>query len=99
MTSASKKFRVAAVAGLHVHKSHQQDYRKMFASISEQADVVALCGDLTNLGLPEEATNLARDLSVLRIPIVAVLGNHDYQHGQPDAVKNVLRDIGVTFLE
>lgn len=93
------KLRVAAVADLHVHKAHRGEYRAMFAEISERADVLAMCGDLTNLGLPEEAEHLAADLEMLTIPAVAVLGNHDHHSGKPEEVRRVLRRANVTFLD
>ncbi len=72
----------------------------MFADVSEQADILVLCGDLTNLGMPEEAEHLAADLLALRIPVLAVLGNHDHHSGKPNEVKRVLRTrSNVTFLD
>jgi uncharacterized protein len=94
-----RPLRVAAIADLHVHKVHHGQYRPLFNEISNSADVVALCGDLTNLGLPEEAENLAGDLAALRIPAVAVLGNHDHQTGNGAEVKRILERANVTFLE
>lgn len=91
--------RIAAVADLHVHKVHHGEYRAMFAEISERADVLALCGDLTNLGLAEEAEQLVGDLAAVKVPVVAVLGNHDHHSGKPEEVKRVLERVGVTFLD
>src|SRR6185503_11033426 len=68
----------------------------------ECADVIALAGDLVDYGLPEEAHILARELSVAikaNVPVVAVLGNHDFEGGQPDAVKEILCAAGVTILD
>lgn len=93
------KLRVAAMADLHVHKGHHGMYRTLLASIGERADILCLGGDLTNLGLAEEAENLAADLSVLRIPIVAVLGNHDHHSGNAEQVRAVLGKANVTFLD
>ncbi len=93
------KLRIAAVADLHVHKAHRGEYREMFAEISGKADVLAMCGDLTNLGLPEEAEHLAADLEALKIPALAVLGNHDHHSGKPEEVRRVLRQANVTFLD
>jgi Icc-related predicted phosphoesterase len=90
---------VAAVADLHVHKVHDGVHRALFAELSDKADVVCLCGDLTNLGLPEEAENLLGDLAALRVPAVAVLGNHDMQSGRPEEVKGILRRGKVVFLD
>lgn len=95
-----RPLRIAAVADLHVHKLHRGEYRPLFAEISDQADVLVLCGDLTNLGLTEEAEHLAADLLSLRIPALAVLGNHDHHSGKPNEVKRVLRTrANVTFLD
>lgn len=95
----NRTLRVAAVGDLHAHLGHEREYRQMFLDISEQADVLIMCGDLTNLGMPEEAENLAADLALLRIPALAVLGNHDHHHGNADAVKRILRRSNVIFLE
>lgn len=99
MSDHNDKIRVAALADLHVHKAHRGELRPLFAEISERADVLCMCGDLTNLGLPEEAQNLANDLAGLRIPAVAVLGNHDLQSGRGDEVRQVLTKANVAFLD
>jgi Icc-related predicted phosphoesterase len=93
------RVRVAAMADLHVHKDRHAENRPLFAEISQNADVLVLCGDLTNLGTPEEAKHLAGDLSAVRIPILAVLGNHDYHSGKTEEVKDVLRRANVLFLD
>jgi Icc-related predicted phosphoesterase len=93
------KLRIAAVADLHVHKIHHGDHRAMFADMSQRADVVVLCGDLTNLGLPEEAEHLASDMANLHLPTVAVLGNHDHHSRKTDEVKQAFRKVNVTFLD
>jgi uncharacterized protein len=98
VNEAGKKVRVAAVADLHTHKTSQGLYREMFAEISSAADTLLLCGDLTNLGTAEEAEVLAADLHACRIPVLAVLGNHDHQHGTPGEVRKVLQSL-VTFLD
>jgi len=70
-----------------------------FAEISSSADVLLLCGDLTEYGLPEEAEELAADVrSAVRIPIIAVIGNHDYESGQPEMVSKVIDEAGVYML-
>jgi Icc-related predicted phosphoesterase len=59
-----------------------------------------LCGDLTDYGLPEEAQVLAKDLTIsLKIPVVAVLGNHDFESGQAQEVQRILCDAGVRILD
>src|SRR5262249_12114202 len=68
------------------------------ANVCRNADVLALCGDLTTLGLPAEAQNLAAELSLCTIPIIAVLGNHDHASGQAEEIKTILRNANVHVL-
>ncbi len=92
--------RLAAVGDLHIKKTSQGQLQPLLASVNDHADMLLLCGDLTDYGLEEEASVLARELNaVVRIPIVAVLGNHDYESGQPDKVIKVLTDAGVQVLD
>ncbi|MDT9599589.1 metallophosphoesterase family protein [Sphingosinicella rhizophila] len=98
MNESTDTIILAAIGDLHVTEESEHRYRDMFAEISEQADVLALCGDLTNFGKTREAEILAEDLRACEIPIVAVLGNHDYECGQPDEVAHILQDAGVTML-
>jgi hypothetical protein len=90
---------VAAVGDLHVGEHMSAPYREMFAEIGGCADVLALCGDLTNFGKPKEAEILAADLAHCRIPIVGVLGNHDYECGAADEVASILHGVGVKLLD
>ena len=92
------KIKLAAVGDLHVSETSENRYRDMFAEISDNADILALCGDLTNFGKTREAEILAEDLRACTIPIVAVLGNHDYECGQPEEVARILHSAGVTVL-
>jgi len=59
--------------------------------VNERADVLLLCGDLTDYGLPQEARVLVKELSVVRVPVLAVLGNHDYESGQSAEVTQILK--------
>jgi Icc-related predicted phosphoesterase len=99
MSAKPDSLRVAAVGDLHVHQNSNESLQSLFENISEKADVLAMCGDLTQLGLPAEAKKLAQDLRACHIPVVAVLGNHDYQSGHAEEVKKVLRAAKVTILE
>jgi Icc-related predicted phosphoesterase len=99
MSASSDSVRVAAVGDLHVHQNSTEGYQELFDKISQNADVLALCGDLTHLGLPQEAEHLASDLRACRVPVVAVLGNHDHQSGQADQVKKILQSAKVVMLE
>jgi Icc-related predicted phosphoesterase len=92
--------RLAAVGDLHVKKTSQGQLQPLLASVNDDADVLLLCGDLTDYGLKEEAVILAKELTaVVRIPIVAVLGNHDYESGQHEDVCRILAEAGVRVLD
>src|SRR5437773_808445 len=99
MSAKPDSLRVAAIGDLHVHQTSSESLQALFEKISRNADVLALCGDLTHLGLPQEAEKLANDLRACRVPVVAVLGNHDYQSGQAEEVKKVLRAAKIIVLE
>jgi Icc-related predicted phosphoesterase len=72
----------------------------LLAPVNDQADMLLLCGDLTDYGLPEEADILARELAAaVNIPIVAVLGNHDYESGQHLEVCKILTAAGIKLLD
>lgn len=71
----------------------------MFERVNELADVLVLCGDLTDHGTVEEARVLARELGAVRVPMVGVLGNHDYESGHPEEVAAVLEDAGLRVLD
>jgi Icc-related predicted phosphoesterase len=91
--------RVAAIADLHSTKTSQGSLQKLFASVRESADMLLIAGDLTDYGRPDEAQVLARELSALRIPVIAVLGNHDVESGKEAEVTQVLVDAGVVVLD
>lgn len=91
--------RIAAVGDVHCTKTSQGKLAPVFSQASERADVLVLPGDLTDYGLPEEAHVLARELAAAKIPVVAVLGNHDYESGKQDEVKRILQDAGVDILD
>jgi Icc-related predicted phosphoesterase len=92
--------RIAAVADIHVKKTSQGAMQPIFAKVSESADVLLMCGDLCDYGTIEEAKILARDItSSLRVPSIAVLGNHDFEGGQQDEIVRILTDAGVIILD
>jgi Icc-related predicted phosphoesterase len=91
--------RIAAIGDLHCTKSSQGVFQPLFARVSESADVLLMAGDLTDYGLPDEAKILARELSGLRIPVAAVLGNHDIESGKDVEVRQILSDAGVVILD
>ena len=93
------RVRVAAIGDVHATTAVKGQWRDTFAELSQVADVLCLCGDLTNLGAKPEAEMLAEDLRACSIPVMAVLGNHDYHAGKPEEVERTLCDAGVKFLE
>ena len=100
MNSAGTHVRIAAIGDLHVAKTAQGTFQPLFAQISGSADVMVVCGDFTDYGLPEEARVLARELTAaVKIPVVAVLGNHDYEAGHQDEILHILRNAGVIVLD
>jgi predicted MPP superfamily phosphohydrolase len=92
MTSGT--IRVAAVGDLHCTKGSQGFLQPLCARVAETADMLLLAGDLTNAGLPEEARVLARELAGMRVPTVAVLGNHDFESDKSDEVVRILTEGG-----
>jgi Icc-related predicted phosphoesterase len=95
----ARGLKVAAVGDLHVREDAQTSYRDLFGEISSEADILVLTGDLTNLGKPREAEMLAEDLRNCSIPVVAVLGNHDYESGAVEDVTKILRQAHVHLLD
>src|SRR5829696_474483 len=93
--------RIAAIGDLHFGRTTPPgSLQPLFAQISESADVLALCGDLTDYGLADEARALIKELSpAVKIPVVAVLGNHDFESNQQVEIVQILKDAGVTTLD
>lgn len=91
--------RFAAVGDIHCTKDSAGALRGLFAQASEAADALLLCGDLTDYGLPEEARVLASELAAATVPVVAVLGNHDFESDAQDDVRRILSDAGVRMLD
>jgi len=100
MPTSNGTVRLAAMSDIHVGKTGQGVLAPVFAQASERADVLVLCGDLTDYGLPEEARVLAKEIATaLRVPCVAVLGNHDFEAGKQEEVRQILTDAGATVLD
>jgi hypothetical protein len=99
MSDGGERIRIAAIGDLHAKEGAPGQHRDLFAEVSRDADVLVLTGDLTDLGKPREAEILAEDLRACSIPVIAVLGNHDYECGAVEHVSAILRDRGVMLLE
>ena len=91
--------RIAAVGDVHVDKDVLGRYRPALEQLPGVADALLVAGDLTRHGTVEEAKCMASEFGGLGVPVVVVLGNHDHQSDQQDAVSDVLRQAGLTVLE
>lgn len=91
--------RVAAVGDVHVGADSVGRVRPHLEQVAGEADLLLLAGDLTRVGEPEEAAVLVEELRGADVPVVAVLGNHDYHAGQEQVVAGMLEDGGVRVLE
>ena len=91
--------RIAALGDLHVRPPANPALREMFGGLHEHADVVVLCGDLTDRGHPPEAEALAEALAVCRVPVLGVLGNHDCDSGQEAELRRLLALGGLRMLD
>jgi Icc-related predicted phosphoesterase len=87
------------VGDVHFAEDSRGRLRPYWQRLDEHADVLLLAGDLTNLGNMWQALALADELRDLPVPVIAVLGNHDYHAGQPAQVRRALERVGVTVLE
>jgi Icc-related predicted phosphoesterase len=91
--------RVAAVADLHCHGDCAGLYRQWYADLHEVADLLLIAGDLTGYGTLEEARAFAAEFRGIRIPMFAVLGNHDWHSGLQTEISKVLTDAGIQVLD
>ena len=96
---AGSVVRIAALGDLHCTRTSQGAFQPLLARIAEAAELLLIAGDLTDYGLPEEARVLARELTTLRVPCVAVLGNHDLESGKEQEVRQILADAGMVVLD
>jgi len=91
--------RIAATADLHYSPQGYDRIREPLSHVKDEADVLVIAGDLTNYGKPEEMHSLLNALLRLRIPIVAVLGNHDYETDQQDELMKMMTTEGIKVLD
>ncbi|HEY6366954.1 MAG TPA: metallophosphoesterase [Candidatus Binatia bacterium] len=99
MANKKDRLRLAAVADLHCTQKSADSTRNLLSAMANEADILLLGGDLCDAGLPEEAEILAREISIFKVPVVAVLGNHDYEAGKESAIISILSDAGVNVLD
>lgn len=91
--------RILATSDIHCRVDTPHLVEELVGEALHQADVFVIAGDLTDTGRSEEAAELARQLSQVRIPVIAILGNHDHQTGKPDEIAKMLVDSGVHMLD
>jgi uncharacterized protein len=91
--------RIAATADLHYSPQSYDHIREPLAHVRDEADVLVIAGDLTNYGKPEEMHSLLNALVRLRLPIVAVLGNHDYESSCEQELMKMMTDEGIKVLD
>ncbi|MCW3114222.1 MAG: metallophosphoesterase [Segetibacter sp.] len=92
------KTRIAAVADIHVKETDKGKWVNWFKEASRQADVLLICGDLTDTGDEVEAQVLAEELKSCTVPVVAVLGNHDYEKGRHKLIRQIVQSENVHIL-
>ena len=91
--------RIAATADLHFSPQSYDRIREQMQRVRDEADLLVLAGDLTNYGKPDEIESLLNALVRLRVPTVAVLGNHDYESGRHDELIKMMTAEGVKVLD
>jgi Icc-related predicted phosphoesterase len=100
MDMPPKTIRIAAVGDLHYGKASPGVLQPVLTQINQAADILLLLGDLTDYGHPDEATALAKELvNAVKIPMVGVLGNHDYESGKEVEVRAILEQAGLKILD
>jgi len=94
------KIRIAAVADIHYMTNSNGKLKNFFQKVSSVADILILAGDLTDTGHPDEAKVLVDDANeFVTVPIIGVLGNHDYEHGRTDEILRIFNDGGLKILD
>jgi Icc-related predicted phosphoesterase len=101
MSAVKDVVRIAAIGDLHYSRTATAaSLQPLFSQINDAADVLLLCGDLTDYGLPEEARALVREINgTVKIPSVGVLGNHDCESGHQEEVRRIFNDAGIVMLD
>lgn len=94
-----KKTKIAAMADIHTKITDHGVMRATFEQVSEEADVLIICGDLTDTGDEEEAAILGGQLDILKIPVIGVLGNHDFEKGRQKIIKQILSEHNMIILD
>ncbi len=99
MQEGAQKVRIAAVADIHVKETDKGKWVEYFKEVSRQADILVICGDLTDTGDEGEAQVLSEELRSCNIPVVMVLGNHDFEKGRHKLIRQILQNEHVHILD
>jgi Icc-related predicted phosphoesterase len=94
-----KKMRIAAVGDIHIRETDKGKWQEYFKEVSKQADVLVIAGDLTDTGDETEAHVLSEELRSCSIPVVAVLGNHDFEKGRHKLIRQVIQKENIHVLD
>jgi Icc-related predicted phosphoesterase len=99
MEEEKKKIRIAAVGDLHVRDTDKGKWSDYFKDVSKKADVLIICGDLTDTGDEAEAQILHDELKSCTIPVVGVLGNHDFEKGRQKLIRQIIQQENIHILD
>jgi Icc-related predicted phosphoesterase len=98
MGSIMTSVKIAAAGDIHCHEQNRDAMLEAFEALDGEVDLLLLAGDLTTHGEPEQAEVLAEACRSTSLPVVAVLGNHDFHAGRADEVTSILEDAGIELL-
>jgi Icc-related predicted phosphoesterase len=98
-TKQQSAMRIAAVGDLHTRQSDRGRWTELFSQVSGESDVLLICGDLTDTGDEAEAETLAVELKACKVPVLAVLGNHDHEKSRQKLIRQVMQQAGVCILD
>lgn len=98
MKNDSSKIRIAALGDIHIKESAENNYQTLFPEVASKADILLLCGDITGLGLMTKTKLLITALTACKIPVVVVLGNHEYENNNQEEISTYLQSHGLRVL-
>jgi Icc-related predicted phosphoesterase len=96
---SEQKMRIAAVGDIHVKESDKGKWQEFFKEVSRQSDLLLICGDLTDTGDEGEAQILSDELRACSVPVVAVLGNHDFEKGRHKLIRQIVQKENIHVLD
>lgn len=98
-SNTKKKTRIAAIGDIHVRETDKGKWSEYFKDISGKADILVICGDLTDTGDEVEAQVLSEELAACSIPVVGVLGNHDFEKGRHKLIRQIVQKKNIHILD